>query len=125
MSDAECNYEIHDKEILVIIRALQEWHAELEGPQLRERFDIYTDHRALEYFMTTKKLNAREARWAEFLSWFYFLIRYRPGRENTLADALSRPSTEVQKRDKYRQQILLKPETVETPIQVNALEPAL
>lgn len=68
MSDAECNYEIHDKEILVIIRALQEWHAELEGPQLRERFDIYTDHRALEYFMTTKKLNAREARWAEFLS---------------------------------------------------------
>lgn len=68
MSDAECNYEIHDKEILVIIRALQEWHAELEGLQLRERFDIYTNHRALENFMTTKKLNAREARWAEFLS---------------------------------------------------------
>ena len=60
-SDAECNYGIHDKEMLAIIRALQEWRAELEGLQLRKRFDIYTDHRALEYFMTTKKLNARQA----------------------------------------------------------------
>ena len=79
MSDAERNYEIHDKEMLAIIRALQEWRTELEGLQLRERFNIYTDHRALEYFMTTKKLNARQARWAEFLSRFYFLICYRPG----------------------------------------------
>lgn len=75
--------------------------------------------------MTTKKLNARQARWAEFLSRFYFLIRYRPGRENTLADALSRPSTEVQRKDEYRQQILLKPENVEAPIQVSVLEHAL
>lgn len=75
--------------------------------------------------MTTKKLNARQARWAEFLSRFYFLIQYRLGRENTLADALSRPTTEVQKKDKYRQQILLKPQTIEHPVQVNALEPSI
>lgn len=31
MSDPERNYEIHDKEMLAIIRALQEWRAELEG----------------------------------------------------------------------------------------------
>ena len=121
MSDAERNYEIHDKEILAIIRALQEWRAELEGLQLRERFNIYTDHRALEYFMTTKKLNARQTRWAEFLSRFYFLIHYRPGRENTLADALSRPSTEVQKKDGYCQQILLKAETVEQRMETNQI----
>lgn len=125
MSDAERNYEIHDKEMLAIIRALQEWRAELEGLRLRKRFDVYTDHRALEYFMTTKKLNARQARWAEFLSRFYFLIRYRPGRENTLADALSRPMTGVQKKDEYRQQILLKPESTEQSVQVSALEPTL
>lgn len=79
--------------------------------------------------MTTKKLNARQARWAEFLSQFYFLIRYRPGRENTLADALSRPMTEVRKKDEYRQQILLKPDSVEKPLEtgavVGALEPTL
>lgn len=44
MSEAECNYEIHDKEMLAIVRVLQEWRAELEGLQLRERFNIYTDH---------------------------------------------------------------------------------
>lgn len=125
MSDPERNYEIHDKEMLAIIRALQEWRAELEGLQLQKRFDIYTDHRALEYFMTTKKLNARQARWAEFLSRFYFLIRYRPGRENTLADALSRPATNIQKKDEYRQQILLKPESIERSVHMNALEPTL
>lgn len=124
MSDTEKNYEIHDKEMLAIIRSLQEWRAELEGLRLRERFDIFTDHRALEYFMTTKKLNARQARWAEFLSRFYFHIRYRPGRENTLADALSRPDTEIQTKDEYRWQILLKPEQIE-PLAVAALQPAL
>jgi hypothetical protein len=60
MSSPEQNYEIHDKEMLAIIRALEEWRAELEGLQRKERFDILTDHKALEYFMTTKKLNARQ-----------------------------------------------------------------
>ena len=54
------------------------------------------DHRALEYFMTKQKLNARQARWAEYLSRFNFRITYRPGCENRAADALSRrsPSTD-------------------------------
>ena len=74
MSDAERNYEIHDKEMLAIVQALQKWRAELEKLQLQEYFNIYTDHQSLEYFMTTKKLNACQAQWAEFLSQFYFLI---------------------------------------------------
>lgn len=112
MSAPEQNYEIHDKEMLAVIRALEEWRAELEGLQRTERFDIFTDHKALEYFMTTKKLTAQQARWAEFLSRFYFRIRYRPGKENTLADALSRPETTIEK-DRLRMQVLLKPEMVE------------
>ena len=66
--------------------------------------------------MTTKKLNARQARWADFLSRFYFRIRYRPGKENTLADALSRPETSTSRND-HRMQILLKPEMVEEPLE--------
>jgi reverse transcriptase-like protein len=59
MSSPEQNHEIHDKEMLAIIRALGEWRAELEGLQRKEQFDSLTDHKALEYFMTTsKKLNA-------------------------------------------------------------------
>ena len=89
MSDAERNYEIHDKEMLAIVQALQKWHTELEELQLWECFNIYTDHQSLEYFMTIKKLNDHQAWWAEFLSQFYFLIQYHSDKQNTLADALS------------------------------------
>jgi len=96
MLPAECNYPIHDKEMLAIVRALQEYRAELEGLQRKERFDILTDHRALEYFMSTKTLNSRQVNWAEYLSRFYFMIRFRPGKQNTLADALTRRHEAVQ-----------------------------
>ena len=54
---AECNYEVHDKEMLAIIRSLSQWRAELQG--IGSRVKIYTDHKALEYFMTTKQLTSR------------------------------------------------------------------
>jgi len=114
MSATERNYDIHDKEMLAVVRALAEWRAELEGLRREEPFDIFTDHRALEYFMTTKKLNARQARWAEFLSRFRFIIRYRPGKQNTLADALSRP--ERKSKGNGPVQTLLKPENLDPRI---------
>ena len=70
----ECNYEIHDKEMLAIIRSLKQWRSELEGTH--SQFQIYTDHKALEYFMTTKQLTGRQAQWAEALSEYYFTIMY-------------------------------------------------
>jgi hypothetical protein len=94
MAPAECNYPIHDKEMLAVVRCLEEWRAELEG--LQSQISIYTDHRALEYFMTTKRLSSRQANWAEYLSRFDFLICYRSGRQNELADALSRQGEMVE-----------------------------
>lgn len=109
MKKAENNYPIHDKEMLAIVRAFEQWRAELEGasrPTL-----VYSDHEALEYFMTTKKLSGRQARWAELLARYHFEIKYRPGRENTLADILSRRGQEVavskEERDQERHQVLL------------------
>ena len=134
MAPAECNYPIHDKEMLAIIRSLEEWRAELEGLQRPTRFDILTDHRALEYFMSTKKLLARQARWMEFLSRYHFLIRYCPGKQNMLADALSRRQEDTdcqnQIKDETRSQAMLKPdcldpsilEEMQKPVIVAALE---
>lgn len=111
MSPAEQNYDIYDWEMLAIIRALEEWWVELEGLQRAELFDVFSDHQALQYFMTSKRLNARQACWAEFISWFRFIIQYRPGRWNTLADALLRPATTHQKGENdHRIRTLLKPE---------------
>ena len=59
LSPVERNYEIHDKEMLAIIWALEEWRHFLEGAE--HQFEIWTDHKNLEYFMTAKKLNRRQA----------------------------------------------------------------
>jgi hypothetical protein len=85
---AEINYDIHDKEMLAIVAALKEWEHMLKSCQ--DEFTVYTDHKNLEYFASTKVLTRRQARWAEFLSEFWFKVIYRPGRLNTKADVLSR-----------------------------------
>jgi len=59
LNKMERNYEIHDKEMLVIIRGLEVWRHLLEGAQFR--FEIWTDHKNLEYFMKVQKLNRRQA----------------------------------------------------------------
>jgi len=55
-----------------------------------EEIVVFTDHKNLEYFNTTKLLNRRQAHWAEILSQFNFKIVYRPGEKNGKADVLSR-----------------------------------
>jgi hypothetical protein len=56
LSSAECNYEIYDKEMLAIIRSLEEWDVELRSVK---EFEIHTDHKNLEYFITARKLTER------------------------------------------------------------------
>ena len=60
LNKTEQNYEIHDKEMLAIIRGLEAWRHLLEGVQYK--FKIWTDHKNLEYFMKAQKLNQRQAR---------------------------------------------------------------
>jgi len=88
LSSVEWNYEIHDKEILAIIHALEEWRHFLEG--VTHLVEIWTDHKNLEYFMTAKKLNRHQARWSLHLARFDFLLHHRPGRTMGKPDALSR-----------------------------------
>jgi hypothetical protein len=118
MAPAELNYPIYDKEMLAIIRSLSHWRAELQGSDSQVK--ILTDHKALEYFMTSKQLTSRQARWAEILSQFFFTIAYRPGKKNELADALSRKEADVESQDKVKSQIrnqaLLKPEQLDPQI---------
>jgi hypothetical protein len=60
------NYKIHNKKMLAVMRALKEWRHFLEGA--KQRVEIWTDHKNLEYFMTIKKLNHRQAQWSLYLS---------------------------------------------------------
>ena len=86
-SPVECNYEIYDKELMTIIRCFEEWRAELESSPHPIR--VLSDHKNLEYFMSTKLLSCRQAHWSEFLSRFNFRIIYRPGKASGKPDALT------------------------------------
>ena len=87
MDEAQRNYQIFEKEALAVQLALAFWrHLLMDGPE----FDIWTDHKNIEYFREPQKLNRRQARWQAELQNYNCKIHYRPGRLNVVADALSR-----------------------------------
>ena len=71
---AEVNYDVHDKEMMAIVAAFREWEYMLRS--VEDQIVVYTDHKNLEYFNTTKILNRRQHRWAEFLQTFNFKVVY-------------------------------------------------
>jgi len=67
---------------------MRTWRVYLEGSKYQVQ--VYTDHKNLVYFTTTKELNRRQVRWSELLSTYNFKISYVKGTDNARADALSR-----------------------------------
>ncbi|KAH0606111.1 uncharacterized protein H6S33_003772, partial [Morchella sextelata] len=121
-SPAECNYEIYDKELLAIVRCFEEWRHHLEGAQFP--IEVLSDHRNLEYFMPTKLLNRRQARWSEFLSRFDFVIQFRPGKQGAKPDALTRRSGDLPKegdeRLTHQSQVVLKRKNLDSKLSLFA-----
>jgi len=112
LNETERNYEIHDKEMLAVIRCLEAWRHFLEGA--KGRFEIWSDHKNLEYFMSNQKLNRRQARWALYLSRFDFILKHVPGGKMGKADGLSRrPDWEVGVEKDNEEQMLVKREWLE------------
>ena len=77
--------------------------------------------------MTTKKLTPRQARWAEFLSKYNFVISYQSGKKNKKADALTckpneRPVDRNDERLEHRMQMLLPPERFEHVVNLQPIE---
>jgi hypothetical protein len=87
-TSAERNYEIYDKEMLAIVECMDIWRHYFEGAD--HKLKVLTDHKNLVWFTETKSYNRRQARWAEKLSRFDFVIQFRPGVEAGKPDALSR-----------------------------------
>ena len=103
----ERNYKIHDKEMLAIVQALEEWRHFLEGT--KHQFEIWMDHKNLEYFMTAKKLNQRKARWLLLQARFDFLLHHRPRKTMGKPDALSHRSDHGSGSDDNQNLTLLTP----------------
>jgi len=112
LSDTERNYEIHDKEMLAVIRCLEAWRHFLEGTTVK--FKIWTDHKNLKYLMKVQKSNRRQARWASYLSRFNFMLKHVLGSKMGKADSLSRrPDWEIGVEKDNEDETLVKPEWLE------------
>ena len=83
---ATLKYPTYDQELYALVRALQTWQHYLWPKE----FVIHTDHQSLKHLKGQKKLNKRHARWVEFIETFTYVIKYKQGKENVVADALSR-----------------------------------
>ena len=94
---------IYNKELLAIVKSFEMWGQELANAA--DQVKVYTNHKNLEYFMTTKQLNQRQARWAEFLSEFNFKIMYKSDKQEEKPDVLMQNSQNILKRiENLRQQ---------------------
>jgi len=87
LKPAERNYPVHDKELLAMKYALVKFRVHLMGEQ---KFAIYTDHASLRTATKSPHLSQRMARWLSFFAEYNFVVHYKPGKTNILADALSR-----------------------------------
>lgn len=81
---------------------------------------IYSDHKALEYFTTTENLTGRQARWAEAVSEYYFLIMYRLGHQNAKANALIRRDQDLEAqngvKNEYRAKAFLSQDQIDPQV---------
>ncbi|GJU93219.1 putative reverse transcriptase domain-containing protein [Tanacetum coccineum] len=82
----EKNYTTHDLELRAVVFALKIWRHYLYGTKCM----VFTDHKILQHILNQKELNMRQRRWLELLSDYDCEIHYHPGKENIVADALSR-----------------------------------
>lgn len=87
-TSVERNYEIYNKEMLAIVECMDVWRHYLQGAD--HKLKVLADYRNLIWFTETKSYNHRQARWAEELSRFDFVMQFRPGVEAGKPDTLSR-----------------------------------
>ncbi|XP_057497372.1 uncharacterized protein LOC130782092, partial [Actinidia eriantha] len=95
LNDAQMNYTTTEKELLVVVFALDKFRSYLVGSLVI----IYTDHSALKYLLTKPDVKPRLIRWILLLQEFNIEIRDKKGVENAVADHLSRLPTDGKTND--------------------------
>lgn len=104
LNPAERNYSTIEKELLAIVWAVRYYRPYLYG----RTFTIYTDHKPLTYLFNVKDPSSRLLRWRLKLEAYSYTIKYKPGKKNNNADALSRafnPETNLNQSSHLTEQI--------------------
>ncbi|XP_076927296.1 uncharacterized protein LOC143590815 [Bidens hawaiensis] len=86
LSDAQINYTTTEKELLVVVYALDKFRSYIWGSKVI----VFSYHSAVKYLMEKKDAKPRLIRWILLLQEFDVEIREKKGSENVVADHLSR-----------------------------------
>ena len=86
LSSARLNYPVYDKELYALVRVLEVRQHYLWPKE----FIIHSDHEALKYLKVQSYLHRSLAKWIEFIDSFPYIIKHKKGKDNVVADALSR-----------------------------------
>jgi hypothetical protein len=86
LNASERNYAPPELEMLAVVHCIKVWRCYIEGKDVH----VYTDHKPNTTFTTNPHLSRRQARWADELMSYNIQWHYKPGPQNTVADALSR-----------------------------------
>ena len=86
LSGPTLNYSVYDKELYALVKCLETWQHYL----LPKEFVIHSDHESLKHLKSQLKLKRRHAKWCEFIESFPYIVKYKKGKDNIVADALSR-----------------------------------
>jgi RNase H-like domain found in reverse transcriptase/Integrase zinc binding domain len=85
----ERNYDIYERELLAVMKALAHWRPHLAGTKIPVL--VLTDHANLTFWKAPRKVNRRVARWFSELQEYNLRIKHVPGKLHHAADLLSRP----------------------------------
>ena len=83
------NYSVYDKKLYALARSLETWQHYL----LPKEFVVHSGHESLKHLKGQLKLNKRHAKWSKFIESFSHIVKYKKGKKNIVADALSRRHT--------------------------------
>jgi hypothetical protein len=85
LSGPTLNYSVYDKELYALVQSLETWQHYL----LPKEFVIHSGHESLKHLKSQLKLNKRHGKWSEFIESFPYIVKYKKGKVNVVADALS------------------------------------
>ena len=113
----ERNYDIYERELLAVIKALDHWRPHLAATE--EPVTVLTDHANLTFWKNPRKVNRRVARWFSFLQDYNLIIKHVPGKLHAGPDMLSRPPNANKGEDDNMDVTLIPPEAF-----IRTLEPS-